>query len=82
MGEALKKRLRWVKLTEFFIDNDIDNFSAFVDENLRTFNTRDINNLAKNINQNEFTKLRNLIDKLEPFYLYRGLIIYKDSKVR
>ena len=70
------------ELTELCIDNDIEDLSAIVDEKLREFNTREGDNLADYFNTNELNKLRKLIDKGEPFYEYRGFLIYGDERVR
>ena len=81
MSDALKTD-EGKELTELCIDNDIEDLSAIVDEKLREFRTREGDNLADHFNTNELNKLRKLIDKGEPFYVYRGFIIYGDERVR
>ena len=81
MSDALKSD-DGKELTELCIDTDIEDVSCLLDEKLREYSNIRTDNLCDHFNGNELKKLRELLNKGEPFYVYRGFLIKGDERVR
>ena len=72
-------------LSEMCIDNDLESIQKLIDEDLSspTFNPiEEGENYKLTVSRGELEKLKELIEKGEPFYVYRGFLVDKDEYVR